>query len=126
MAKKRSSPKKPLAKTLTSRPEAGERNSIEHRLDRLSRQVREILATARNHAWQAVNTAMVEAYWDVGRVIVEEEQTGRQRADYGKRVIDGLSKRLQEVSGRGSDRSNLFHMRAVSLAYPKVDALRRQ
>ena len=69
---------------------------------------------------------MVEAYWDVGRAIVEEEQAGRERADYGKRVIDGLSQRLRQDFGRGYDRSNLFHMRAFFLAYPKVDALRRQ
>ncbi len=69
---------------------------------------------------------MVEAYWDVGRVIVEEEQAGRGKADYGKRIIEGLSQRLREDFGKGYDRSNLFHMRAFFLAYPKVDALRRQ
>jgi hypothetical protein len=92
----------------------------------LYRQVREILAAARNRAWQAVNTVMIEAYWEVGRVIVEEEQAGRERADYGKRVVDGLSERLREEFGKGYDRSNLFHMRAFFLTYPKVDALRRQ
>jgi hypothetical protein len=73
-----------------------------------------------------VRSIMVEAYWDVGRAIVEEEQAGRGRAGYGKRVIDGLSQRLRQEFGRGYDRSNLFHMRAFFLAYPKVDALRRQ
>ena len=101
-------------------------NAGARRLDTLYRQVREILAAARNRAWQAVNTAMVEAYWDVGRVIVEEEQAGREKADYGKRIIEGLSQRLREEFGKGYDRSNLFHMRAFFLAYPKVDALRRQ
>ena len=69
---------------------------------------------------------MVEAYWEVGRRIVEEEQAGRERADYGKRVIAGLSDRLREEFGKGYDRSNLFHMRAFFLAYPIVDAVRRQ
>jgi DUF1016 N-terminal domain len=69
---------------------------------------------------------MVEAYWNVGRAIVEEEQAGRQKADYGKRVIEGLSRRLQDEFGKGYDRSNLFPMRAFFLAYPKVYALRRQ
>ncbi len=69
---------------------------------------------------------MVDAYWEVGRIIIEEEQAGKGRADYGKRVIDGLSDRLRSEFGRGFDRSNLFHMRAFYLAYPKVDAVRRQ
>jgi predicted nuclease of restriction endonuclease-like (RecB) superfamily len=126
MAKKRNSPQKSLARTTTSRPKAHERDPADDRLDLLYRQVREIFAAARNRAWQAVSTAMVEAYWDVGRVIVEEEQAGREKADYGKSVIEKLSKRLREESGRGYDRSNLFHMRAFYLTYPKVDALRRQ
>ena len=81
--------------------------------------IKAILAAARDRAWQAVNTAMVAAYWEVGRVIVEEEQAGQERADYGKRVLEGLSERLQAEFGKGFDRSNLFHMRAFFLAYPK-------
>ncbi len=50
----------------------------------------------------------------------------RALADYGKRVIEGLACRLRDESGKGYDRSNLFHMRAFLLAYPKIDALRRQ
>ncbi len=69
---------------------------------------------------------MVEAYWEVGRVIVEEEQAGQSKADYGKRVVEGLSERLRAEFGKGYDRSNLFHMRAFFLAYPKFDAVRRQ
>ena len=126
MAKKINRRKELLGKTPASRLTAGRRNAPEQRLDRLYREIREILAAARNHAWQAVNTAMVEAYWDVGRAIVEEEQAGRQRADYGKHVIEGLSQRLREEFGKGYDRSNLFHMRAFFLACPKVDSLRRQ
>jgi predicted nuclease of restriction endonuclease-like (RecB) superfamily len=126
MAMKRDSPKKPLARTPKSRSKASRRNVIDPRLETLYRQVRAILLAARDRAWQAVNTVMVEAYWDVGRVIVEEEQAGREKADYGKRVIEGLSERLREEFGKGYDRSNLFHMRAFFLAYPKVDALRRQ
>jgi hypothetical protein len=126
MARKRNPPKKPPVKAPTSRRKAGRQGAAEHHLDRLYHQVREILAAARNRAWQAVNSVMVEAYWDVGRVIVEEEQAGRQKADYGKRVIEGLARRLRDEFGKGYDRSNLFHMRAFFLSYPKVDALRRQ
>jgi DUF1016 N-terminal domain len=82
MAKKRNPPKKSQAKASTGRLQAGQWHAAQHRFDILYRQVRDILTAARNRAWQAVNTAMVEAYWDVGRVIVEEEQAGRERADY--------------------------------------------
>ncbi len=126
MAKKLNRPKKTRGKTPARRLAAGQRAAPAQRLDNLYHHVRDILAAARNRVWQAVNTAMVEAYWDVGRAIVEEEQAGRERADYGKRVIDGLSQRLRQEFGKGYDRSNLFHMRAFFLAYPKVDALRRQ
>ena len=126
MAKKVNRPKKTSGKTPAHGLAAGQRAAPAQRLDNLYHHVREILAAARNCAWQAVNATMVEAYWDVGRAIVEEEQAGRERAGYGKRVIDGLSQRLRQEFGRGYDRSNLFHMRAFFLAYPKVDALRRQ
>jgi hypothetical protein len=126
MAKKVNRPKKSPGKIPARRLAAGQRAAPAQRLDNLYHHVRDILAAARNRAWQAVNSAMVQAYWDVGRAIVEEEQSGRERADYGKRVIDGLSQRLWQEFGRGYDRSNLFHMRAFFLTYPKVDALRRQ
>src|SRR5205823_14022344 len=73
-----------------------------------------------------INSAMVLAYWEIGRAIVEEEQQGRERAEYGQRLLRELSRRLTSEFGRGFDRSNLFHMRGFYLAYPKVDALRRQ
>ena len=106
--------------------EPARRKATDRRLDALHQQVREILAAARERAWRAVNTAMIGAYWEVGRAIVEEEQSGRAKADYGQRVIDGLSRRLRLEFGKGYDRSNLFHMRAFFLAYPKIDAVRRQ
>lgn len=126
MVKKRNSPKKSSRREPTSVPKARNSMTVEPRLDTLYRQVRQVLTAARARAWQAVNAAMIEAYWEVGRIIVEEEQAGRERADYGKRVIEGLSQHLREEFGKGYDRSNLFHMRAFFLAYPKIDAVRRQ
>ena len=126
MAKKRNPLKKPAVKLPSDRPKPVKSPAVDARLDTLYRQVREILDSARSQAWQAVNTAMVESHWEVGRVIVEEEQAGRERADYGKRIIENLSHRLQADYGKGYDRSNLFHMRAFFLAYPIVDAVRRQ
>ena len=64
-------------------------------------------AYARASALQSVNTAMVAAYWEIGREIVEEEQCGEQRADYGIRLIKQLSKRLTSDFGRGFSVANL-------------------
>ena len=86
--------------------------------------IREILQTARSQAFIAVNTAMVKAYWEIGRVIVEEEQKGETRADYGTRLISDLSTRLRDDFGRGFDQSNLLHMRQFYLTFRNQDALR--
>ncbi len=88
--------------------------------------VRSILHEARQRAYRAINAAMVQAYWEIGRVIVEEEQRGEQRADYGQRVVEDLSRRLRTDFGKGFDRSNLWHMRSFYLSYPKLDAVRRE
>lgn len=95
-------------------------------LDGAYGRIRTVLTEARDRAWQAINSAMVAAYWEVGRIIVEVEQEGKDRADYGKQVIAGLAERLKADFGRGFDRSNLFHMRAFYLAFPIVDAVRRE
>jgi hypothetical protein len=85
-----------------------------------------VLSAARGRAWHAVNAAMVEAYWAVGRIIVEEEQAGKGRANYGKRVLEALSERLSADFGKGFDPSNLRNMRAFIVTYPIRDALRRE
>ncbi len=86
--------------------------------------IRAILNEARDRAYRAINTAMVAAYWEIGRVIVEEEQQGQQRAEYGRGLLKELSERLSAEFGRGFDRSTLQHIRAFYLAYPICDALR--
>src|SRR5262245_19780186 len=112
MAKAQKQVRKTPTKAPANRSTPGARKATEHRFDVLYRQVRDILAAARDRAWHAVNSVMVEAYWEIGRVIVEEEQAGKGRADYGKRVVERLSERLTVEFGKGFDRSNLFHMRA--------------
>ncbi len=126
MAKKSTAPRKSSVKPPGSRLKASNPQAVESRLDKLHGQVREILTLARGRAWQAINTAMVEAYWEVGRVIVEEEQAGTGRAGYGKRVLEGLAERLTAEFGKGFDQSNLRNMRAFFLSYPIRDALRRE
>ena len=69
--------------------------------------VADLLRTARGKAYRAVNTVMVEAYWNVGRMIVEEEQQGEKRAEYGKALIRTLSERLTLEFGAGFGETNL-------------------
>ena len=70
----------------------------------------DVLNKARGTVWQAVNSAMLTTYWEIGKVIVEEEQQGKERAKYGERLIKTLSERLSKDFGKGFDRSNFHHM----------------
>jgi predicted nuclease of restriction endonuclease-like (RecB) superfamily len=108
------------------KPSRSDRASLVPHFDQAYRRIRDILSEARDQAWQAVNQAMVVAYWHVGQVIVEQEQHGRQRAGYGQRLLETVAERLQAEFGKGFDRSNLQHMRAFYLAYTNRDAVRRE
>lgn len=80
--------------------------------------IREILDSARTNIARSVNTTQVVANWLVGREIVEEEQQGAERADYGQRLISTLSKRLSKDYGAGYSAQSLFYMKQFYLAYP--------
>lgn len=71
-----------------------------------------------SRAAQAVNTVLINTYWQVGRHIVEFEQGGEQRAEYGKSLLEQLSRDLTLRHGKGFSRSNLNHMRLFYLCYP--------
>ncbi len=88
--------------------------------------IREVLVSARTRVHQTINTAMVQAYWQVGQLIVEDEQSGATRAEYGKKVLEALSERLSEEFGKGFDVRNLRNMRSFYLAYPNRNALRTE
>jgi hypothetical protein len=86
--------------------------------------IRAILEEARRTAYRAVNVAMVQAYWEIGRIIVEEEQKGAERAEYGKALIKELSRRLTRDYGKGFTESNLKYMRQFYLTFSNSHALR--
>jgi predicted nuclease of restriction endonuclease-like (RecB) superfamily len=94
--------------------------------ERVFQQVRDVLTNARARAWRAVNDAMVSAYWEVGRAIVEEEQRGEAKAEYGKYLIEGIARRLTAEFGKGFDQSNLRYMRLFYKAFPIRDAVRHE
>lgn len=79
--------------------------------------VSEVLAKARKNAKTAVNLSMVYAYFEIGRMIVEEEQHGANRAAYGKQILKELSAYLTKIYGKGFSVTNLKQMRQFYLAY---------
>jgi len=95
-------------------------------IDDLYQKISDILQVSREKAYQAVNFAMVEAYWTIGRLIVEEEQNGKERAEYGKYLLINLSERLTKHFGKGFDESNLRNIRAFYSTFQNCDALRHE
>lgn len=85
--------------------------------------IRQLLTRTRQTLVQTVNTAMVQTYWHVGRIIVEHEQQGQARAEYGKQVLAQLAVSLTVEFGKGFDASNLRNMRRFYLAYPIQETL---
>lgn len=80
-------------------------------------EIREMLRQARQRAYAAVNFVMVETYWRIGKRIVEEEQQGKERADYGAFLIRELSKSLSEEFGKGLSISNLKNFRQFYIVF---------
>ena len=83
----------------------------------------EIIEAARGKVARSVNTAMVLAYWMIGREIVEVEQQGEKRAGYGERLVERLAERLVGRVGKGFSVPNLRNMRQFYLTYPEGSAL---
>ncbi|MBU3949082.1 MAG: DUF1016 family protein [Proteobacteria bacterium] len=79
--------------------------------------IAELLQAARQTVVRAVNQTMVYTYYEIGRMIVEDEQQGKQRADYGKQVLEDLSQKLTQNFGKGFSIVNLRQMRAFYLTY---------
>lgn len=88
--------------------------------------IRDILLSARTHVRQTVNTAMVQTYWQIGRLIVEDEQGGEKRAEYGKRVLPELAKRLSAEFGKGFSAQSLWNYRQFYLEFPILSTAWRE
>ena len=95
-------------------------------ITKLYKAISNILNTARANAYKSVNFAMVTSYWSIGQVIVEYEQNGNERAEYGKAVLEGLSKKLTAEFGKGFDESNLRYMRLFYQTFKNCDTLRHE
>jgi predicted nuclease of restriction endonuclease-like (RecB) superfamily len=86
--------------------------------------IKQILAQARQKSYQAINSAMVEAYWKIGEKIVLEEQQGKDRAAYGKEVIKIVSKELSMAFGKGFSTRTLWEIRQFYLYFPENEIVR--
>jgi predicted nuclease of restriction endonuclease-like (RecB) superfamily len=82
-------------------------------------QIAAIYAQGRIRATQAVNQELIQTYWEIGRHIVEFEQGGKAKAEYGKRLLTHLTKDLTERHGKGFSRSNVIRFRQLYGVYPK-------
>jgi hypothetical protein len=108
--------KKPVVK---QRKTAESEKPISHAVrEEFYHAISDVLRTARATSYRAVNFVMVEAYWNVGRMIVEEEQQGQKRAGYGNALIQELSVRLTAEFGSGFGATNLAYFRRFYLSFP--------
>ena len=85
--------------------------------------IKNIIITSRNKIAYEVNNTMLLAYWNVGRIIVENEQNGNIKVEYGKQIMKELSKELRKSLGTGFSVSNLFNMRRLYIIYPKFQTV---
>jgi len=90
---------------------------------KLFAQVVSLLQSARQKVVRSVNQIMVLTYFEIGRMLIEDEQGGKERADYGKQVVKELSKVLTKEFGKGFSERNIEQMRKFYLAYSKPHTL---
>ena len=88
-------------------------------------EIKKILTDARNKVYQTANFAMVEAYWQIGKSIIEVKK-GEERAEYGSGLLKELSKQMTQDFGKGFTVSNLKNMRQFYLNFPNSYALRSE
>jgi predicted nuclease of restriction endonuclease-like (RecB) superfamily len=87
-------------------------------------EIKTLIQSARTKAYQAINSAMIEAYWEIGKRIVEEEQNGNQRASYGQEIIKKLSIELTEEFGKGFSERTLREFRQFYNYFPNLEIWR--
>jgi hypothetical protein len=93
-------------------------------IEKLCEDVLDVIEMARGRVFRAANVAVVRSYWEIGRLMVEGEQNGDDRAAYGKQVVELLSLRLQSIYGKGYNKTNLWYMRQFYRLFENPHALR--
>jgi predicted nuclease of restriction endonuclease-like (RecB) superfamily len=88
--------------------------------------IKTIILQSRERVFRVANSALLESYWQIGKIIVEDEQQGKAKAEYGKATLKNLAKQLTHEFGKGFDERNLNNMRAFYQAFPIWNALRTE
>ena len=84
------------------------------------------LEEARKYVYSQINQILVKTYWNIGKQIIEYEQKGKEKAEYGSKLLDNLSKDLKLRYGKGFSRSNIIYMRLFYIKYSKSETLSHQ
>lgn len=87
-------------------------------------EIKYILREARQRAYSSINTIMVEAYWNIGKRIIEEEQNGKERAEYGKEIIKNIAEELTKEFGKGFSKRTIWEIRQFFLTFPEWEIVR--
>jgi hypothetical protein len=88
--------------------------------------IKELIAQSRQRVYRMANATLLETYWNIGKLIVEDEQHENSKAEYGKATLKNLATLLTLEFGKGFDDSNLRNMRLFYFAFPVRDALRHE
>ncbi|MBU0628844.1 MAG: DUF1016 family protein [Nanoarchaeota archaeon] len=94
--------------------------------ERLLSNIGSLLEEGRKRAVVQLNNIIVDTYWNIGRQIVEFEQKGKEKAEYGSKLLENLSKDLKLKHGKGFSRSNIIYMRLFYIKYQKSETLSHQ
>lgn len=86
-------------------------------------EIKEVIVNSRQKVIYEVNNTMLIAYWNVGKIIVQNEQNGSIKAEYGKQTLKEVSSELRRILGNGFSVSNLQYMRKFYITYPKQQTL---
>jgi len=95
-------------------------------LNTLYNTINQIIEEARNTVYRTANFTMVQAYWSIGRAIVEEEQNGQDRAEYGQELIKQLAKKLTKKHGKSFSERNLWYIKQFYQKWSNLNALRSE
>jgi len=88
--------------------------------------IRKVILLSRQRVFRAVNSVLLETYWNIGKIIVEEEQHGKSKAIYGSKLLKNLLRELTLEFGKGFDERNINNIRAFYNAFPIWNPLRTE
>jgi len=104
---------------------SNELSLVDDNINPIFEEIKGLINTSRNRVYSAVNTEMLNLYWNIGKIIMEIQQ-GNERASYGKAVLENLSKKLTNEFGRGFSVDNLEKMRKFYNIFQNSETLSRK